>query len=507
MTGEVRRIGAAVAREVRERHAADLAAEGPRPLVRELPPGAPFPIEALPSPLVDAAKAIEEVAQAPAALCAQSVLAAAAIATQGRCDVLLPTRARRPLSLFFLSVAASGERKSTADDLAMRPIRTRERELTREHGVAKTRYEVDFTIHEQERKQTLANKELNENGRKAALLALGPPPSPPTAPIFTCPEPTIEGLVKYLAVAPPSFGLFTSEGGQFIGSYAMTDEMKLRTASTLSSLWDGAPVRRLRAGEVIVITGRRLCMHLMAQPDVAASLLGDRVLLDQGLMSRLLVVAPPSAMGTRFWRAPSPGAWTVLEHYETVLLERLRGLSEPSPDGPALAVSLAAKATALWVRYADAVEGRLAEDGQYRPIAGLANKLAEHAARLAAVFAVLRDPLAGEITGEEMARGIELAEHYAAEASRLFEVGNVPEILIEARRVLEWLHDHWPHPSVGLPEIYQRGPQQVRTARGARRAVEILEEHGWLIPLPDGAEIDGVKRREAWKIVRPGGEQ
>ncbi|MET0527707.1 MAG: DUF3987 domain-containing protein, partial [Microvirga sp.] len=41
-----------------------------------------------------------------------------------------------------------------------------------------------------------------------------------------------------------------------------------------------------------LLPGRRLSLHLMVQPDVANLLLCDRLLADQGLLSRLLVTAP-----------------------------------------------------------------------------------------------------------------------------------------------------------------------------------------------------------------------
>jgi hypothetical protein len=63
------------------------------------------------------------------ALCGQSVLATAALATQAHGNVELPTGHAKPLSCFFLAVAASGERKSACDDEALRPVRTREKAL------------------------------------------------------------------------------------------------------------------------------------------------------------------------------------------------------------------------------------------------------------------------------------------------------------------------------------------------------------------------------------------
>ncbi len=69
----------------------------------------------------------------------------------------------------------------------------------------------------------------------------------------TCPEPTFEGLCKLLAVGQPSVGVFASEGGQFIGGHGMSDDNKLRTAAGLSSVWDGEPIRRVRAGDGSII--------------------------------------------------------------------------------------------------------------------------------------------------------------------------------------------------------------------------------------------------------------
>ncbi len=46
------------------------------------------------------------------AICAQSVQAAATLAVQGHADVELPTGHARPVSGFYVTVAATGDRKS-----------------------------------------------------------------------------------------------------------------------------------------------------------------------------------------------------------------------------------------------------------------------------------------------------------------------------------------------------------------------------------------------------------
>ena len=84
--------------------------------------------------------------------------------------------------------------------------------------------------------------------------------------------------------------------------HGMADDAKLRTASGLSALWDGAAIKRVRVDGTTILPDRRLSAHLMMQPDVAAGWLSDRVLADQGLLSRVLVSAPGSNAGIRFWR-------------------------------------------------------------------------------------------------------------------------------------------------------------------------------------------------------------
>jgi hypothetical protein len=96
----------------------------------------------------------------------------------------------------------------------------------------------------------------------------------------------------------------------------MSVDAKLRTAAGLSSAWDGEPIKRVRAADgVTVLAGRRLAVHLMAQPDVAAVMLNDPLLGGQGLLSRVLATAPDMSSGTRMWREPSSGTLPTIEKY------------------------------------------------------------------------------------------------------------------------------------------------------------------------------------------------
>ncbi len=112
----------------------------PLPLMREAAKPAPFPAAALGPALAPAAEAIARAAQVPDALAGQSVLAAAALAVQGLADVETPYGACKPISLFLMTIAGSGDRKSTTDKLALRGVRAFEEAAIARYQTARKTY-------------------------------------------------------------------------------------------------------------------------------------------------------------------------------------------------------------------------------------------------------------------------------------------------------------------------------------------------------------------------------
>jgi hypothetical protein len=165
-------------------------------------------------------------------------------------------------------------------------------------------------------------------------------------------------------------------------------------------------------------------------------------------------------------------------------------------------VPLAQSARKLWIRFADHVERAIAPNGALEPIRGFANKLPEHAARVAGILTLVRDIEAGDILAAELEAGIALAEHYAAEALRLFGSSRSNADLRLAQRLLEWLLGTWDEPAISLPDIYQRSLNAIGDKGTAAKLVNILEEHGWLVKIPQGAVVAGQRRRDAWQIIQ-----
>src|SRR6056297_4300895 len=276
--------------------------EGPQPLVRDIAPGAVYPVHAL-GPLRGAVEAVQGITQAPLAIPAQSALSVASLAVQGFADVDT-LGGPRALSLYALTIARSGERKSACDAPLMTALRDHEREQATAQRDAMESWRNAQALWKGERDRILLDAKKGKGEKRMAaqadLEALGPEPDTPPSADRTVTEPTFEGLTKLFAAGQPSLGLFSDEGGQFLGGHAMNSDNRQKTLAAFNCLWDGKPIRRTRSGDGhATMYGRRLAVHLMVQPTVARGFIADPLAADTGFLPRFLICEPPSAIGTR----------------------------------------------------------------------------------------------------------------------------------------------------------------------------------------------------------------
>lgn len=485
-------------------------AEGPQPLMREIPPGEAYPAAAL-GPLRQAVEAAQDVTQAPVGIAAQSALSVASLAVQGFADVET-LGGDAPCSLFCLTIAESGERKSSCDRLLIRGVRDHEKAQSAAFRDAFAEHEVAREIWTGKRKRMMveaaSGDKIKATGAEADLRNLGPEPRAPLYPNVTAQEPTFEGLLKLFQIGRPALGLFSDEAGGFIGGHAMNSDNKLKTIAGLSQLWNGDTVNRIRSGDgASDYPGRRLAMHLMAQPVAARPLLADPQASGQGFLARFLITEPPSRIGTRLRRGHDAGSDMALSTF-TARLAAILETPLPTGDNPQelgprrLALSQGAREL-LW-RFYEAVETAQATGGAMEHVRAYASKAAEQAARIAGVLTLWADLDAPEVSPQAMGWGITLAQFYLSEARRLAEAGLVSEETAKAERLRIWLLDSWPHGDVTPSEILNRGPNALREAKALSGPLSMLVKAGHLVPLEPGTIIRGGARKEAYRIVRAG---
>jgi hypothetical protein len=479
----------------------------PIPIRPPVPEAGEYPLDALSPKLQDAARAIVDKVQLPAAIAAQSVLAAAALGVQPYIDVILPTGERIPTSLFLISVAASGERKSSADKLAVYPVREREAELQRENIDVQARYIAEAAAFRAARKKAEAGNKTRRQIQDA-IEACGDEPIAPPTPLLISDEGTLQGLQKLFAEAMPSLGLFSDEGGQWLGGYAMQEDNRVATGAALSKLWDGAPIKRVRGTDgFTILRGRRLSLHLMIQERIAKKLFGDADLASQGLLSRMLVCHPTSRKGERMWHDPAEDSRLALERYGARLFNLLRSpmpMDELTRELKPKELRLSDDARAMFIKWHDAVEVDLRRSGKFEKVSGFAAKLPEHSVRLAAVMAYFEDRNVEEISGKALAAGIKLAQFYAAEALRLFGIGGADEDSDAAVKIIEWLRAE-KITVISKRLLGRHGPGRDMDGKARDRAVNLLLDMDHLARIPGAAEFQfkgkTERAREAFNVL------
>jgi len=480
--------------------------EGPQPLLRPIAKGDDYPVAAL-GPLEAAVRAVQDKTKAPVAIAAQSALSVASLAVQGFADVET-LGGTAPTSIFCLTVAASGERKSGCDKLLLAGLREFEQDAHKAFGEAVSEYQAEKQIRDAKEKRLLSKAASGgPAGDKAAaeLRSLSRAPLPPLNPIRTATEPTFEGLVKLFEVASPALGLFTDEGGSFFGGHAMNTDNKLKTMAGLSSLWDGTAINRTRAGDgASTLYGRRLAAHMMVQPVAIRPLLADPVANGQGFLARFLITEPESRIGFREYAEAKPQSDFDLLAFKAKLISVLAA-DLPLQDGtrnqlaPAR-LCLTKEAKALLQGYYNATEQAQRPEGDLAMVQSYASKSAEQAARLAGVLALWADLNATEISANCMANGIELAQYYLGEARRLAGMAVISADIDQAEKLRLWLIEKWGKPEVTPSDVVQYGPYALREAPKAKASLEILAKHGWLNKLPPNHVVEGKARKLAYRV-------
>ena len=424
-------------------------------------------------------------------LAAQSVLMTAALATAGIANIILPKIGEVGLPLFFVTIARSSERKSSADRRAIQGVKDRIAELVGEHKIQAKRHRDEARIYAATENQILKDKKLDHNAKAAKLKALGPEPAPLLHPVLASADMTVEGVIKEWAkrTLRPVQALTTSEGGLFVGGAAMSKDMRLRTVTMLSNLWGCEMVNKIRAGDGMLIAGeKRLVIHFMIQPNFVSDLLGDPVLREQGFLSRLLIAWPKSRIGFRINESADDGE-PIASPGEKEFRRRIHALvSRYGSDELELAAPLQAdpEARKLWLSYSNEIEAAQAAGTIYADFSETAGKSAEMAGRLAGVLTLYEKPGATTITAKVMKNAIVIARWYLNEALRIAETGMVRPEIVDAIELLKWFRANPQHRTRSGALLF--GPKRLRSKLKLDPILRILADHN-LIVLPKKGPI------------------
>jgi putative DNA primase/helicase len=469
----------------------------PQPLTAKLEPK-PYPLDALPDTIRAAAEEVAGFVKAPAALVASSALAALSLACQAHIDAKRAEKLHGPVSLFLLTIADSGERKTTCDGFFTSAIQQYQEEQAEAMKPAIKEYQAAIAAWEAEGDGILsAIKDAGKRGKPTDKLRgdlaqlQQDKPEPPRVPRLILGDETPENLAWGLAKKWPSAGVISSEAGVVFGSHGMAKDSAMRNLALLNVLWDGGvhSIGR-RTSESFTVHGARLTMGLMVQEITLREYFNKSggLARGSGFLARFLVSWPESTQGQRPF-TEAPANWPHLAAFHRRIASIL---NQPAPidvDGaltPAM-LSLAQDAKAAWVEYHDDIERELAIGGELYDIKDVASKSADNAARLAALFQQFEHGMGGAIGLDSFERASRITAWHLSEARRFFGELALPSELADAGRLDSWLIEYCRRERTnmaGKNHVRQHGPLRdgVRLDTAIRELAELdrlqLEKDG-----------------------------
>jgi putative DNA primase/helicase len=443
----------------------------PQPLAAKVEPE-PYPLDALPDTVRAAVIEVQGFTKAPIPMVAGAALAALSLAIQTYVDIKRADKLHGPVGLFLLTIADSGERKSTCDGFFTSAIRDYQAEQAELAKPEQEKHRAKLSAWEAKRAGMLdAIKQASKASKSTANIERDlhqheqDKPEPPRVPKLLRGDDTPENLAYVLAREWPVAGAISAEGGIIFGSHGMGAESAMRNLALLNILWDGGTLDiGRRSKESFTVRGARLTVALQVQEPTLREFFAKSGALARGtgFLARFLVAWPESTQGFRPF-TEAPANWPHLAEFNRRIAAIL---NQPAPidDSGALTpamMTLAPEAKRAWVAFHDAIESELASGGELYDVRDVASKSADNAARLSALFQVFEHGTGGAVGLDCFEGAGRIAAWHLHESRRFFGELALPAELADASRLDSWLIGHCRHGrtlSVGKNYVRQHGP-------------------------------------------------
>ncbi|MDR3441971.1 MAG: DUF3987 domain-containing protein [Legionella sp.] len=452
----------------------------------------PYPLDALPETIRAAVIEVQEFTKAPIPLVVSSALAAISLTGQTYVDVKRAEKLCGPTGLFLMTIADSGERKSTCDSFFMQAIYRYEEEQAKAARPLIKDYNAQLAVWKskcdgvQTEIRRLAAKGKDTTSQESELLDLAHrKPESPRVPRLIYSDATPEALKRNLAMVWPSAGIISSEGGIVLGAHAMQKDSAMRNLATYNQGWDGKSVPTDRIGsESLVAEEVRLTMFVQVQEVTLLEFIARLGSMVRGIgyFARVLFSWPESTQGYRLFSEP-PENWPHLAKFHqriTAILNNPPPIDSNGKLRPSL-MSLSASAKIAWIKFHNRIESELHNSGELYDVRDVASKAADNAVRLAALFQIIEYGMDGDIALDSFENASLIILWHLNESRRFFGGLALPPDLADAVRLETWLLAYCQKQNVDrVPSqaILQCGPPGMRKSAALKATLQILEEAG-----------------------------
>lgn len=459
----------------------------PHPIEIKIEPE-PYPLDALPEGIRLAVEEVLGFVKAPVPLVVSAAISALSMAVQSYADVKRAEKLSGPSGLYLMTIAESGERKSSCDNYFTAAIREYETAQAEAVKPFMKQHEAKFAAWDMKYAGVkdairIAAKSGNPTSDlESKLLQLQQDkPEPPRMPRIIYGDATPAALKYSLAKGWPSGAVVSSEGGIVFGGHGMKKDSAMENLATLNQLWDGTdqPTER-RATESYTVKGARFTMSIMVQEATLRAFFkqDNGLARGTGFLARFLIAWPESTQGFRPF-TEAPANWPHLATFNrriSAILNQPAPISKEGALKPAM-LSFAPEAKEAWIEFHNAVESGLVSGGELFDVRDVASKTADNAARLACQFHVFSHGT-GAIGVDAIESASRIAAWHLNEARRFFGGLALPAELADAARLDSWMLDYCRQKKtniIPITKIQQCGPCSLRSKALIDAAMEELE--------------------------------
>ncbi|PPU37816.1 YfjI family protein [Xanthomonas sp. CFBP 7912] len=414
-----------------------------------------FPANALYPLIRDAVVEMQDNLQAPLALIASSFGTAMSAACQGLVVVETPTGQERPASLFFATIADSGERKTACDNLVGDPLLEYDARLASisESDIHTHQAEMSYwkakdkVLQRKLQKAIEADAEDEVTSIRAQLIAHNaekPQKFKHTQLIHQ--SITERPLMEALRGDGKSVVIMSSEG-EIILKGGVTNKF-----GVINEAWDCPKILSFQRADVNYVARHpNMTLSLMVQEEVFKNFMEKRGRLARGsgFLARFLVAWPSSTMGFRYMTLDEP-VWEKLKLFHARVREllELRLQARTTP----VRLTFTQEAKELWVNRQNRFEVAVRKDGQLFGIRDFAAKALDNASRLAAILHFFSGQPGLQISHETLERALTIVNWHINEALQMFSGDDIPEDEDDAHKLTDFMHRKY----------YSRGRSTVR---------------------------------------------
>lgn len=449
--------------------------------------GRPFPVEHLPQVIRNTLYEVEQQTQAPQALIAASILGAISLACQNRIDVCRLNTLRSPSSLFLLTLAESGERKSTVDKILMKPLYELENKLFAQYTRELEAWSNNEAIYNMEKKALLLRLKADIRKQKDTSVTnekirelLTHAPNKPIRYKFIFNDATPAAIKKFLCSHWRSIGLMSDEAGVVFNGHS------LKELPFINKMWDGSvfSVERKSSPEVL-IKDARLTLSLMIQPDVFEDYMNRKGDMAKGIgfLARCLICWPKSTQGFRTISNPIVSTEHLLIFHKRLMEIACEGIANHGEE-ERVCLSFTTEAEKKWVEFYNKTELEMGKIGYLSDFKDYASKMGENMARVSGLLHYFEGHDGG-ISRQAVESAIQIVAWYVDEYKRLFSKSQ--EFTLEyqeAEELYSWIKKHCQTqlpPHIRKTTILQYGPHRFRNKVKLNKLLSILFEQKRII--------------------------